>query len=175
MFLDTVFIKLVLVYGLALATLQLSAQPEEKQQMPKVDSTIKKNIKNKKSLAPLANPPQTPLMVFEVDTFYFGTIIQGDSLQFDFVFRNLGKENLIIKDVRASCGCTVPHWPKNDIPMNGEGKIAITFHSVGKLGPQHKEIIISSNSEPALKILHIIGKVSARQSPVLLPPIPPRP
>jgi hypothetical protein len=175
MFLSTVFIKLILVHGLVLAALQLGAQPEKRQQMPNADNSIKKNTDNKKLLAPLANPPQTPLMVFEVDTFYFGTIIQGDSLQFDFVFRNLGKDNLIIKDVRAGCGCTVPHWPKNEIPMNGEGKIAITFHSVGKLGPQHKEIIVSSNSDPALKILHIIGRVSARPSPVLLPPIPPRP
>jgi hypothetical protein len=175
MFLNIVFIKLILVYGLVLAALHLGAQTEKKQQMFNPDSVIKKNIKNKKLLVPLANPPQTPLMVFEVDTFYFGTIIQGDSLQFDFVFRNLGKDNLIIKDVRASCGCTVPHWPENEIPMNNEGKIAITFHSAGKLGPQHKEIIISSNSDPALKILHIIGRVNARQSPVLLPPIPPRP
>lgn len=60
-------------------------------------------------------------MKFEKDEFNFGTIKQGDKVEYAFQFVNTGKDPLIITEAHGSCGCTVPEWPKE--PLKKEKKV----------------------------------------------------
>lgn len=96
---------------------------------------------------------------FEVEEYNFGTIKQGDKVNYDFAFINNGKEPLVITDARGSCGCTVPVWPKEPIAKGGKGVINVEFNSTGKMGLQDKTVTITSNAREGSKILHLKGNV----------------
>lgn len=86
-----------------------------------------------------------PKVEFENMTFNFGTINQGDVVDHTFKFKNLGKNDLVIRKTKASCGCTAIA-PVNDVIKGGaEGEIKVTFNSRGKSGKQNKTITVITN------------------------------
>jgi hypothetical protein len=102
-----------------------------------------------------------PEMKFEIETFDFGTIKQGDKVTHDFEFLNSGKEPLIITEAHGSCGCTVPQWPKEPVGKGSKGTIHVEFNSTGKMGMQDKTVTITSNAKSGQKVLHLKGNVEA--------------
>jgi hypothetical protein len=64
-----------------------------------------------------------PSFQFEEDTYDFGTITEGTVAEHTFRFTNVGESPLIISSATASCGCTVPSYPKEPIPVGGRGEI----------------------------------------------------
>lgn len=96
---------------------------------------------------------------FEMEEYNFGTIKQGDKVEYEFSFTNTGKEPLVITSAAGSCGCTVPEWPKEPIKKGEKGKIKVTFNSAGKQGMQDKTVTINSNAATNPKILHIKGNI----------------
>src|SRR5438067_613443 len=82
--------------------------------------------------APATTPapnPNAPEFKFTVEKYNFGTIKQGESVNYDFDFSNTGKDPLIITEAHGSCGCTVPQWPKDPIKKGEKGQIKVTFNS----------------------------------------------
>ena len=51
--------------------------------------------------------PKTKIGFPEVQ-WDFGTINQGDIVKHDFVITNEGENDLILKEVKPTCGCTAP-------------------------------------------------------------------
>ena len=100
-----------------------------------------------------------PIMKFEVESHDFGTVAEGPKIQFDFVFVNEGKEPLILKNVKASCGCTTPQWAKEPIMPGEESVITAVYNTKGRPGPFNKSITITSNAYEPTKRLFIKGKV----------------
>lgn len=98
---------------------------------------------------------------FDVETYDFGTIKQGDKVSYDFAFTNTGKEPLIISNAQGSCGCTVPQWTKEPIAKSSKGTIHVEFNSAGKMGMQDKTVTISSNAKNPQVVLHLKGNVEA--------------
>ena len=96
---------------------------------------------------------------FEVEEYNFGTIKQGESVNYDFNFTNIGKEPIIISESHGSCGCTVPQWPKEPIKKGEKNQIKVTFNSTGKMGMQDKTVTITSNAKNSPKVLHLKGTV----------------
>ncbi len=76
----------------------------------------------------------------------FGDIKQGDVVSHVFKFENTGDEPLILSDVKTSCGCTAPEWPKEPIVPGGTSTIKVVFNSGGKVGVQNKSISVYSNA-----------------------------
>ncbi len=105
--------------------------------------------------------PNAPEFKFEKEEHRFGNIKQGESVTYEFKFKNTGKEPLIITNASGSCGCTQPIFPKEPIMKGKEGIIKVTFNSAGKMGAQDKTVTITSNAKTPQKILHIIGNVEA--------------
>lgn len=106
--------------------------------------------------------PNGPKMVFDQMTHEFGKITQGESVSYEFKFKNTGKEPLIITSASGSCGCTVPDWPKDPIKPGGSASIKVTFNSAGKMGGQDKTVTIISNSTEGTTVLHMKGTVEAK-------------
>jgi hypothetical protein len=101
---------------------------------------------------------------FEATTHNFGTIPQGGDGTYEFAFKNTGKEPLLLTNVRSSCGCTVPEWPKNPINKGEEAKIKIRYNT--KItGTFSKSISVYSNAGETPIVLVIKGKVEAAKNP----------
>ncbi|HEX5742386.1 MAG TPA: DUF1573 domain-containing protein [Flavobacteriaceae bacterium] len=77
----------------------------------------------------------------------FGTINEGDVVETTFEVTNTGKVDLVITDAFATCGCTVPEWPKEPIKPNEKGILKVSFDSNGKPNKQSKTITIVANTE----------------------------
>lgn len=85
----------------------------------------------------------------------FGEVLQGEIVSYTFKFKNTGNSDLLISSHTASCGCTVPNYPKKAIAPGEEGKVTVEFNSAGKKGVQHKTITLATNCEPSAVMLHI--------------------
>lgn len=96
---------------------------------------------------------------FEETDFDFGLIKEGSEVMHEFKFTNVGKEVLLIRDARSSCGCTVPEWPEDPIPPGGTGSIKVRFDSSNRKGTVDKEVNIIANTNPFMTNLYITGKV----------------
>ena len=125
------------------------------------------NAQENKMSAPATNIPATavdknaPELKFDIETYDFGTIKQGDKVTHDFDFVNTGKEPLVISQATGSCGCTVPQWPKEPVAKGSKATIHVEFNSTGKMGMQDKTVTITSNSKSGQKVLHLKGNVEA--------------
>lgn len=106
------------------------------------------------------SPADKPVMKFEKETHDFGKIKDGEKITYEYKFTNTGKSPLIITDAKASCGCTIPEWPKEPIKPGESSKIKVTFNSAGKVGLQDKQILVTANTNPAQNIVHLIGEVT---------------
>lgn len=85
-------------------------------------------------------------MTFDTTRHDFGTIEEGDIVKYSYHFKNTGANPLLIYNAVASCGCTVPSYPKEPIPPGGEGDIAVEFNSNNRTGHQEKNVLVYSNA-----------------------------
>lgn len=104
-----------------------------------------------------------PELNFPENMHDFGKIKAGEVVTYSFKFTNTGKSDLIISNASASCGCTVPDYPRHPIKPGEEGKIDVKFDSNGKSGMQEKIITLATNCEPPLKELRIKCEVAPAQ------------
>lgn len=117
------------------------------------------------AVQPQAQPevkPEGPLPVFQFEEMShdFGTIAEGDIVSHTFKFTNTGEAPLIIQSARGSCGCTVPTWPKEPIPVGGTADITAEYNSKGKSGVENKTVTITSNTWPKTTTLRIKAQVN---------------
>jgi hypothetical protein len=90
-----------------------------------------------------------------VTAWDFGTITEGERVEHTFKFKNTGKGNLVIASCTASCGCTIPEWPKEAIAPGESGEIKVEFNSAGKSDLVTKDITIMANTNPVKTLLQI--------------------
>lgn len=116
--------------------------------------------------SPVPTGPLTTIK-FEQDTYDWGKVMDGDKVTHVFKLKNTGKEPLIISNAKASCGCTVPEWPKDAIAPGKSGEIKVVYDSKGKgaVGGKDdsKKITITANTDPADTYLTIKGKVDKKE------------
>ena len=103
-----------------------------------------------------------PRISFEKTAHNFGDIESGDRVEYTFEFENTGTKDLLISDVKTTCGCTVPQWPKEAVAPGTKEKIKVVFNSRGKIGVQHKVITIVSNAVNNPSRLKIISNVNKK-------------
>lgn len=78
-----------------------------------------------------------------------------------FTFTNVGDAPLVIHQVVASCGCTVPAYSKEPVLPGKKGTIKVTYDGTGKpLGFFKKSIIVRSNAKTPTTRLFIEGTMT---------------
>lgn len=92
--------------------------------------------------AQLANAPVVGFNTLEHD---FGDMKQGEKKDYTFNLTNNGKSDLIIRNVRSSCGCTAVAPSKKVIAAGETVPIKVTFDSRGKRGRQSKSVTVITN------------------------------
>ena len=101
-----------------------------------------------------------PKITFKDNTYNFGNVSIGEEVTHDFVFKNTGEKSLIIKDLKAGCGCTVPYYNGKPVQPKDTGSIKIEFKpAIQDLGTNNKSVFVYSNAEDGVKILTIKAKV----------------
>ena len=101
---------------------------------------------------------------FENDEYNFGTVVDGDMVKHTFKFTNTGDKNLVLFDVKTTCGCTVPEdWPKQPIPPGESGEVKVIFNSNNKVGAVNKSIRTEANTNPTVSAVTITGEVLAAE------------
>ena len=101
------------------------------------------------------NSNKEPAISFNNKIWDFGTITDGEVVEHTFRFTNTGTKNLVISSASASCGCTIPEWPKEPIAPGEKGEIKVEFNSNGKKDMVTKDITILANTNPVKTILQI--------------------
>ena len=128
--------KLKLVMSLFIATFALNTQAQ--------DDTI-----------------SAPQIKFDKTVQDWGVINEGDRVETDFTFTNVGNAPLIITRIKGSCGCTVPSgWSKEPIAPGASSKFHVIFNSKGKPNKQQKTITIFSNTATGKDYVKIKAQVT---------------
>lgn len=104
------------------------------------------------------NTKNTPEFKFVETTIDYGTIAKSSDGYRTFVFTNIGDAPLIISDIRASCGCTIPEKPLEPIMPGKKGEIKVHYDT-NRLGAFQKNITIFSNAKTAQYMVYIKGTV----------------
>jgi hypothetical protein len=99
---------------------------------------------------------------FEKNSYDFGEIKEGEKVTHEFKFTNNGTIPLIISNATASCGCTVPEYPKEPIAPGESGVIKVIFNSAGKSGMQHKVVTLTTNANPVTTEVYLTGEVKGK-------------
>lgn len=102
------------------------------------------------------------VFTFAVKEYDFGTVNEGEIVNHIFEFTNTGQAPLVIEKATASCGCTVPDWPRHPIGIGEKGEIKVRFDTKNKPNQQIKTISITANTAPALTTLRIRGFVTPK-------------
>lgn len=108
------------------------------------------------TLAPTGNEPE---ITFEKLEHNYGNILKGENGVCEFKFTNTGKSDLVLTNVRSSCGCTVPSWPKEAVAP-GESNIIKVKYNTNRIGVISKTITVESNAINNRVVLRIKGNVA---------------
>ena|SRR5690606_21567581 len=100
-----------------------------------------------------------PVITFEESSKDFGDIKQGEKVEHTFKLENTGNAPLVISNVAATCGCTVPSWPKEPIAPGKTAEIKVSFNSAGKMGKQNSIVRIYSNATEPIEKVSMISNV----------------
>ena len=103
-----------------------------------------------------------PTMDFSTTEHDFGTINEGDVVEYTYKFKNTGEVPLIIQGAQGSCGCTVPDWTKEPIPAGGTGYVKAKFDSNGKANAQNKTVTVTANTWPKQTVLRFKAMVTPK-------------
>lgn len=126
---------------------------------------------NKGATTPTATPdaapatevkPEGPLPVaqFERVEHDFGTITEGKKVSYTYKLTNSGEAPLIIQSAQPSCGCTVPTYSQEPIPVGGTGYVTAEFDTSGKPGINNKTITVTANTWPKVTTLRFKAMVT---------------
>jgi hypothetical protein len=110
--------------------------------------------------------PEGPLPVAQFANLEhdFGTVKEGQVVEYTFAVKNTGQAPLLIQKADPSCGCTVPDWTKDPIPVGGTGFVKAKFDSSGKSGAQNKTITVTANTWPKQTVLRFKANITPKAS-----------
>jgi len=157
--------------------------PGESTNLPvKFNSTGRMGMQ-KKTVKIFTNDPQSPEMTVtisgnvvtaeqtgSVPTIYFpetqhdfGKVSEGEKINYTFRFVNKGQSELVIKDVKSSCGCTAALLSSSNIKPGQEGTIKVEFDTKNRSGKNSKTVTVQSNDpKDPTKILTIYADISKK-------------
>jgi len=99
-----------------------------------------------------------PKIVFNKTSHDFGELNLYSPAFCEFKFYNKGRAPLILSDITATCGCTVPSWPKKPI-IPGDSGIIVINYLPDETGTIDKNVTVFSNATKIPVTLELKGKV----------------
>ncbi|MBX7225081.1 MAG: DUF1573 domain-containing protein [Chitinophagales bacterium] len=106
---------------------------------------------------------------FTESEFDFGKKPVGTPVTHEFEFVNVGTSPLVLENVRASCGCTTPQWPKEPIAPGQKATISATYN-MGHAGAFNKSVTVTTKDGETI-VLYIKGDAFDPNPPAEMPVI----
>jgi len=79
-------------------------------------------------------------------TLNLGRVTEGEKIEVSFRFKNIGNKPLVITSIVPSCGCTVAERPEKPVAPGEEGVVKASFNSQGRVGMNHKNMTVTTNT-----------------------------
>lgn len=111
----------------------------------------------------------------------FGPFKEGEVVTHKFVFTNESKAPVTLQSVKASCGCTTPHYSRTAVAPGDTGSVSAVYNSMGRPGRFTKTVTVNYDSTQGPIILTISGDVISKEGqpngaqPQAAPVITPKP
>ena len=165
-------LKNVFLVAAVVATLVSCRDKAAEKRIAELESRLSQLEGSKGSTTPAPTPVETPVadqkpdgplptMEFEKMEHDFGVVTEGQKVTYTYKLKNTGQAPLIIQNAQPSCGCTVPDWTKEPIPVGASGFVKAEFDTKGKVGPNTKTITVTANTWPKQTTLKFKASVSA--------------
>jgi hypothetical protein len=106
-------------------------------------------------------PAKADSLIFNKLIHDYGTMVQGDDGTCEFSFTNRGAVPVILNNVQASCGCTVPEWTREPVLSGQKGTIKVKYNTQ-IVGSFAKVVTVFSNAANSNVMLTIKGTVTAK-------------
>lgn len=105
-----------------------------------------------------------PVIQFKQTVYNFGTVSPDEDVKCCFVFYNKGDGPLLLKNVEASCGCTVPSWIKKPLMPGDSSVINAVFYPKDYEGQTVSKVItvmtyIKENGQDKNITLYLKGSI----------------
>lgn len=110
------------------------------------------------------DPTDASYAKFDKQIHNFGILDYDGDGKCKFAFTNTGKETLIIKNVKTSCGCTTPSYSKEPVQPNEQGYVTAKYDTK-RQGPFHKTLTVIFMDDSQI-VLTIKGTVKPQASNV---------
>ena len=159
-------VRILVLLSLSMGLMVACKDKEAEKRIAQLESRIAElEGKGTGASTPTAAPdvkPEGPLPVMQFETIDhdFGTIAEGDVVEYKYKFKNTGEAPLIIQSAQGSCGCTVPEWSKEPIAVGAEGFVTAKFDSKGKPNMQNKTVTVTANTWPKQTVLRFKAMVT---------------
>lgn len=88
-----------------------------------------------------------------------GTVIQGDTIKYNFTVVNKGNEPLVIYDIGKSCNCTQVSISNKIIQPAMKAKLEVVVSTDGKMGLSSINVVLKSNTPEEEHIVKLILNV----------------
>ena len=95
---------------------------------------------------------------FEEQLHDYGEILEDSDGNWSFTFKNVGDSAVVINQVRSTCGCTIPAWPREPIEPGVSGEITVRYNTA-QTGTFLKSVLVYSSAANSPVKLQIKGKV----------------
>ncbi|MEM7390975.1 MAG: DUF1573 domain-containing protein, partial [Verrucomicrobiota bacterium] len=112
---------------------------------------------------------EKPKIVVDQPVFNWGKMSNSKSAEHEFVVKNTGDADLIIKNTKTTCGCTVAKIDNKTIPPGGSTKIKAKVNLKGRTGGQSKSVYVNSN-DPKRPSITLTMKGTAVELAKISPP-----
>ena len=92
----------------------------------------------------------TTIQWVDSTSLQLGKVQKGEVVEVVFKFKNSGDKPLVITDVTAGCGCTVPEKPERPYAPTETGEIKAKFDSKNQQTgvPHTKYVTVVANTKP---------------------------
>lgn len=134
--------KKVFIFVLSLSV--MVACKEADTRSGKIETLSKEEIEKAKN----DSTQLTSLEWLDSTTQQLGQLKKDKEIEISWRFRNSGDKMLVIENVTASCGCTIPEKPEKPLAPGEEGLIKAKFNGSGS-GTIHKYVHVFANTKPA--------------------------
>ena len=108
----------------------------------------------------VVDPATAPVMKLAEATHDFGDVKANEKVQTYVKFTNEGKSPLIIQDASATCGCTVPEFPKTPIAVGATDSIKVEYTAGNINGKQMKTVTLVTNTVNGTEQFNITANVT---------------
>ena len=111
------------------------------------DSLAKDGAQDHEVSKPVDTANYTSIQWLDSTFLDLGKQKEGKEIEITFRFKNSGSKKLVIQNVTAQCGCTIPEKPEKPFAPGEEGVITAKYNGSGH-GETRKEVYVTANTNP---------------------------